>query len=258
MARIRTIKPDFWKNEELSEISEPACLLAIGLLNIADDEGYFRANPSLVRAEIFPLREPSVNVPVMLKELSDIGYIRLYNGYDGKQYGHVVNFTIHQKVNKPSASKIKELLIFTEDSVNPTGILQEDSPTERKGKEKEKEEERKGKDIYVSPVFDYWVTVMNHTGAKLDSKRKRLITKAKDAGYSIDDCKLAIDGCKATPWNMGDNPNNTIYDSLDLILRDAEHIDRFIRNAKTPPTPKSQQRLTGNLQAAKSARDLCT
>ncbi len=40
MARIRTIKPTFWTDEDMADISEAACLLAIGLLNYADDEGY--------------------------------------------------------------------------------------------------------------------------------------------------------------------------------------------------------------------------
>ncbi|SWD82810.1 primosomal protein I [Klebsiella pneumoniae] len=60
MARIRTIKPEFWTDEDMAEVSEPACLLAIGLLNYADDEGYFNANPKLIKAAVFPIREPSV------------------------------------------------------------------------------------------------------------------------------------------------------------------------------------------------------
>ena len=36
MARIRTIKPEFWTDEDMAEVSEPACLLAIGLLNYAE------------------------------------------------------------------------------------------------------------------------------------------------------------------------------------------------------------------------------
>ena len=52
MARIRTVKPDFWKDEELSAASPEAALLAIGLLNHSDDEGFFKANPKLIEAEI--------------------------------------------------------------------------------------------------------------------------------------------------------------------------------------------------------------
>lgn len=109
MARIRTIKPEFWTDEDLAEISEPALLLAIGLLNHADDEGYFRANPALVKAAVFPIREPSVNVHGMFTELSNIGYISLFEGSDGKKYGLINGFTRHQRVSHPYESKIKNL-----------------------------------------------------------------------------------------------------------------------------------------------------
>jgi hypothetical protein len=133
MARIRTIKPEFWQDEDLAEISEPAMLLAAGLLNHADDEGYFKANIGLVKAAVFPLREPSVNIHGMLTELSNIGYIELTEGVDGKQYGRIKGFTKHQKINRPSESKIKGLCKFNEDSLNNHGSLT--TGKERKGKE---------------------------------------------------------------------------------------------------------------------------
>jgi len=112
MARIRTIKPEFWTDEDMSELSEPSALLAIGLLNYSDDEGYFNANPSLIKAAIFPIREPSKNIPGMLQELSDCGYICTYSDKESnKVYGHVVNFTKHQRVDKAKPSEIKELKI---------------------------------------------------------------------------------------------------------------------------------------------------
>lgn len=109
MARIRTIKPEFWTDEDLSEVSEPACLLALGLLNYADDEGYFNANPKLIKASVFPLREPSVPITVQLRELSDCGYISLFSTSDSKNFGVINNFQKHQVINKPKESKIKEL-----------------------------------------------------------------------------------------------------------------------------------------------------
>ena len=78
-----------------------------------------------------------------------------------------------------------------------------------------------------SLVFEYWQSAMNHPGAKLDQKRKRIISKAlKD--YGVEDLRLAIDGCKASPWHRGGNPDARVYDSLGLIFRDAEHIEQFI------------------------------
>lgn len=123
MARIRTVKPELWQSEELAVVSEPAMLLAIGLLNHADDEGYFKANPGLVKAAIFPLREPSVSVHGMFAELSEAGYLELFEGSDEKQYGIICNFTKHQKISRPSPSKIKSLRKFNEDSMSIHGGL---------------------------------------------------------------------------------------------------------------------------------------
>lgn len=75
---------------------------------------------------------------------------------------------------------------------------------------------------------------MGHPRAQLDAKRKTTIGKAL-AAYSVDDCKQAIIGCSLTPHNMGQNDRNERYDGIDLILRDAAHIDRFMANATTPP-----------------------
>lgn len=138
MARIRTVKPGFWKDEDLSELPSDTHMLAAALLNYADDEGYFNANPALVKAECCPLREPSVSVHESLKLLQKIGYLKLGSCKNGKSYGHVVTFADHQKVSHPTASKIKQLQIIWEDSRNPHGILTEDSALkgiEGKGKE---------------------------------------------------------------------------------------------------------------------------
>lgn len=123
MARIRTIKPEFWTDEDMSEVSEPACLLAIGLLNYADDEGYFNANPKLIRAAVFPIREPSRTIPVLLQELSSCGYIALFSTPDGKHFGHICNFARHQVVNKPKASKIKGLELVPYSYGTDTGAV---------------------------------------------------------------------------------------------------------------------------------------
>jgi hypothetical protein len=137
MARIRTIKPEFYTNEELSKLPEVTHYgMASGLLTYADDEGYFNANPGLIKAAVFPLREPSVSIHDMLTQLSSVGYLRFGSAADGKRYGHVVKFDEHQRVNRPTPSKIKDLTIQWDESVTPHGVLSESSPLERKGKER--------------------------------------------------------------------------------------------------------------------------
>jgi hypothetical protein len=114
--RIRTIKPEFWTSEDLAGLDDFTLLLAIGLLNYADDEGYFNAHPSLIRAALFPLRDECSTIPVAVTKLSNRGYVKLYRGSDGRTYGHVANFLKHQVINKPKKSKLKDLCV-SEDGV---------------------------------------------------------------------------------------------------------------------------------------------
>lgn len=137
MARIRTIKPEFWTDEDLSEVSEAACLLAIGLLNYADDEGFFNANPKLIKAAIFPIREQSGSIPVLLRELSSVRYITLFSGPDSKIYGLVNNFSKHQVINKAKRSVIKDLCTVLYEYGSNTGEL----PPGREGNGKEQGKE---------------------------------------------------------------------------------------------------------------------
>lgn len=135
MSRIRTIKPEFWKHEDLSELPPETHMLAAALLNYSDDEGFFKANPKLVQAECCPLRDDSTIVRRSLEMLAAIGYIRLFTGTDGKEYGHVVKFLDHQRVDRAKPSNIKVLeTVGEESSINRRTVVDGSSP-EWKGME---------------------------------------------------------------------------------------------------------------------------
>ena len=135
MARIRTIKPEFHFDERLSALPEATHLLAAALLNYADDDGFFNANPKLVKASCSPLREPSVSVQDSLTALSHIGYLRLGKTADGKSIGQIVNFKKHQVISRPSPSRIGTCEILWEDSRSNHGAINEGSSGEGKGME---------------------------------------------------------------------------------------------------------------------------
>lgn len=132
--RIRTVKPEFWQNQDLANLPAETRLLAIGLLNYADDDGYFVNNPALIRGAVFPFSEHYRNIPVMLRELSGIGFLTLGKDETGKEYGLVTNFKKHQQINKYRKSTVQG---FTVDSGSPTGTLPESyrSPTGGNGME---------------------------------------------------------------------------------------------------------------------------
>lgn len=107
MARIRTIKPDFFKSERIDAFkSDTVRLLFVGLWTYVDDYGRGRDDARLVRAEIFPLRDDMTTgeVEKMLVELTEHGVIARYS-VGGKRYLHVTNWDEHQRVSRPTESK---------------------------------------------------------------------------------------------------------------------------------------------------------
>lgn len=142
--RIRTIKPEFWQSETMNPLSSEAKLLAIGLLNFCDDEGFFWANPILIRAAIFPFVDESTTIRRWLDDLSRAGYICLGKRVDdGRAVGRVINFKIHQKIDRPKPSIIKQNTEFADASTTHRRLIDDASPW--KGKE------RKGRESTLSP-----------------------------------------------------------------------------------------------------------
>ncbi|AQY20539.1 hypothetical protein T261_07287 [Streptomyces lydicus] len=108
MARIRTIKPEAFTSESLAEVSVHAERTFFGLLTQADDHGRFRDNPAVIAGLLWPLRaeHTAVHVEDDLHQLAAAGLICRYIGCDGRRYLHIVTWFEHQKIDKPSQSRI--------------------------------------------------------------------------------------------------------------------------------------------------------
>lgn len=129
--RIRTLKPDFWQNAGMAGIGPMGRLLAIALLNWADDEGYFLADARLIRGALFPFEDDFGWIEQALSDLSEIGYVHLAE-QSRNRVGKVVNFRKHQRISKPQPSKLAEAQGFqrcAEDSATIPQPLQEPSET---------------------------------------------------------------------------------------------------------------------------------
>lgn len=136
MARIRTIKPEFWTNERVMECSANARLLFIGMWNFADDLGRLVLAPKTIKAQIFPSDDFSFDtVSGMILELSKNGLILIYE-VGGKEFLQIVGWQ-HQRIDKPQPGKCPgptgELsnnvqgMVATE-SILPDPIVQEPKP----------------------------------------------------------------------------------------------------------------------------------
>ena len=124
MARIRTVKPEYWTDEKVVECSIPARLLFIGLFNFANDLGCLERSPKRIKMQIFPA--DSIDCEPLIRELITHGLLIEYS-VSGSDYLCIKGFSKHQKINRPSATKIPSPLSLTEPEVKNEGGISEDS-----------------------------------------------------------------------------------------------------------------------------------
>jgi hypothetical protein len=103
MARIRTVKPEFWTDEKVVELSAFARLLFIGLWNFCDDDGRMVLSPKRIKMQIFPA--DSLDISELFGELRRESLITIYK-VENTEYLQVNSFVKHQKIDKRTASKL--------------------------------------------------------------------------------------------------------------------------------------------------------
>lgn len=134
MARIRTIKPEFWEDEKLAKLPLHARLLFIGTWNFADDNGVLLANPVLMKSHIFPYEDIGIStISEWIDMLVENGML-IRTTYNGKDYLVIRKFLIHQKINRKSIRINIPLPVVLQviDEYNKThGVLTDPSLQER-------------------------------------------------------------------------------------------------------------------------------
>jgi hypothetical protein len=186
MARIRTIKPEFWSSEQVMECSTIARLLFIGMWNFCDDGGNHVDSEKTLKAEIFPADDiSSTDVRRMIDELSANGLITLYTAQN-KGFIHV-NGWHHQKIDRPNP---KHPPFIGDGSVPIRRTIDDQSPPEGKGREGKGKEQELSSSLRSEdsqspgkgelPLADPSTTVRQHPaseklfGALLESYHRRL------------------------------------------------------------------------------------
>lgn len=128
MARIRTIKPEFFTSEDIVELSTFARLLYIAVWCEADREGRLTWKPKTFKLRYFPADD--VDMVALCQELTDRGLVVLYG--DGLAY--VPTFLDHQHVNpRESASTLPDPHASTR--VKHASARVSDTQVGREGKE---------------------------------------------------------------------------------------------------------------------------
>lgn len=155
MARIRTIKPEFFTSADIVELTPLSRLLYISLWCESDREGRLSWNVKTLKMRYLPADDCSVEE--LAKELVEQGLIKIYE-VDGKNYAEIPSFKSHQVINnREKDSEIPEYIdapLTRERGVKAEG-RKEGKGKEGKGNKKEiiKEKEDFHHMTYVSLSF---------------------------------------------------------------------------------------------------------
>jgi hypothetical protein len=154
MARIRTIKPEFFTSLTVCRLPVHARLTFIGLWTHVDDEGRCVDDSRLVKAAVWPLDDrTSADVEADLSLLTESSLITRYTVSE-RSFIAVRGWSEHQRINRPTKSKFPSPddpnvsisrngseskqaghgtkdVVLTESSLRNQGALSEDSREER-------------------------------------------------------------------------------------------------------------------------------
>ena len=130
MARIRTLKPDFFSSEDVTSCTPLARLFFAALWCESDREGRFEYKPGTLKNRYFPADK--VSVEKLMKELTDRGMVKLYQPDGHPILGWVPTFTKHQIINNREAESV--LPPFSSDAC-PTRERGDKAEGRKEGKE---------------------------------------------------------------------------------------------------------------------------
>lgn len=187
-----------------------------------------------------------VSVIRHLKELTKLNLVFKKKRYDNRGHRKSNSYQINLEYQPNLSNKLTPSLSINMTPRDDKPKYQSDKPKYQSDTLVYIEPKEEPKDICkvstsssIKNIFEHWKKTLGHPNAKLDGKRKAISERALKLGYSEDELKTAIEGCAKNPFNMGENDNNTKYDDIELILRDAKHIEGFIDDYKNPPKSKS-------------------
>lgn len=210
MARIRTIKPSFFRHLDLYLLEQssglPIRVAFAGMWTVADREGRFRWHPEELKLDCLPY--DNVRFADVMNALERGGFIRRYEA-SGKEYGVIPTWAEHQKIgNREAQSAIPA----------PDLVITKHAQGEGKGREKEQEGEgticadapadgprgafeRRADDRadVAAPILLLYPTVGDETGWRL---RQAQVDEWATAYPNVDvmaECRRALAWVKANP-----------------------------------------------------------
>ncbi len=103
--RIRSIKPEFWRSDDITGLSREDRLLFVGLWSYVDDNGVGLDDFRAIAADLFALEDDQKEVRDFVREgLATLSRALLVARYEvaGRRYLFVRTWDSHQRIDRPS------------------------------------------------------------------------------------------------------------------------------------------------------------
>lgn len=231
MARIRTLKPEFWTDEKLAPLSPIDRLVFVGLISQADDAGRLVDNLRLIDGLLFPCTKDSAEKS--LAKLEDLKRIFRYESESGQPLIQICGWEKHQKVDHPSTYALpppndERLQTFRSISRESRESLDTNSRESRASINDQRpttNDQRSSSSASSDAlrVFEFWKATCQKNGrVKFDATRKSKVT-ARLKDFDVDALCKAVEGY----WNDPDWDRK-----LDLKRHDLELVCRNVRNVE--------------------------
>lgn len=102
--RIRTVKPEFWRSDDVTALTRDERLLFIGLWSYVDDNGVGIDDYRQIAGDLFAMEEDQTEIRQFIRDgLATLSRRLLIARYtvDGKHYIYVTGWDKHQRIDRP-------------------------------------------------------------------------------------------------------------------------------------------------------------
>ena len=145
MARIRTIKPEFFTSEDIVSLTPLARIFYVSLWCEADRQGRLEWKPKTLKLRYLP--GDDCDIETLTGELTGAGLVILYEAY-GKRYAEIPTFKKHQIINNRES---ESTIPAREPPRDADASGTRDSRVKAEGKEGKERKEISGEPLRDSP-----------------------------------------------------------------------------------------------------------
>lgn len=99
MARMRSVKPEFWHDQEITRLPRDARLAYIGMWNLADEHARLQGDPRFIKGQLFPYDDDMTPAAIdrLIDELATAGKAVRYM-VRGAVYLYLPKLSKHQRL----------------------------------------------------------------------------------------------------------------------------------------------------------------